>query len=76
MVRDHGNGRRKDPIYYEGVELLPREKRVKIWTTISQDDYLKLEILQKRTLFPIHYHIKQAIKEYVKDVHPTPSDTT
>jgi len=58
-------------VVYNTTMPRSREKRVKVWLSILPDDYLRLEILEERTLFPIRYHIEQAIKEYVKDVHPT-----
>src|SRR5215831_3717060 len=39
-------------VVYNATMTRSREKRVKVWLSILPDDYLRLEILEERTLFP------------------------
>lgn len=49
-----------------------KEKKVLVKASISPDDYLKLEILVRRTDFPMWWHIRKAIEEYTADVSAIP----
>lgn len=52
-----------------------RESRVKVWTSISQDTFLKYEILARTSGFPLFHHFRKALEDYVRDVRPDGSRT-
>lgn len=57
-------------VSFGGSMARKKEAGVRVWSSIHPDDHLKLQILARRTHFPLWWHVKEAIHEYVKNVEP------